>query len=66
MPCKFMVDYEAWKIWFERHFQFLQKEVILIGWSLGGRFLLKYLSENKFPFKISNGGYLLHEKISII
>ena len=54
MPNKQNADYVAWKIWFERHFQFINNEKpILIGHSLGGGFLLKYLSENNFPKKIS-------------
>lgn len=53
MPNKFNADYIAWKIWFERHFPFLNNEdVILIGRSFGGIFLAKYLSENVFPKKI--------------
>ena len=31
---------------------FLEKQVVLLGHSLGGIFLVKYLSENKFPKKI--------------
>jgi len=52
MPCKFGADYQGWKIWFQRHFNFFNDGVILIGWSLGGSFLLKYLTENNFPKKI--------------
>lgn len=56
MPNKQWADYEAWKIWFEKLFPYLNKKknikLILIGQSLGGIFLAKYLSENKFPKKI--------------
>jgi hypothetical protein len=52
MPIKHNANYMAWKIWFERHFKFINEEVILIGHSLGGTFLLKYLSENNFSKKI--------------
>ncbi|MEI7765210.1 MAG: alpha/beta hydrolase [bacterium] len=53
MPSKQDADYKAWKIWFERHFDFIKNEdLILIGSSLGATFLLKYLSENNFPKKI--------------
>ncbi len=53
MPNDRNADYEAWKIWFERHFPFLsQEETILIGWSLWWSFLAKRLSENKFPKQI--------------
>ena len=54
MPSKYEVDYKAWKIWFERHLDFINyKNPILIGHSLGATFLLKYLSENNFPKKVS-------------
>ena len=52
MPLKEDAKYEDWKIFFERHFPFLNDNIILIGSSLGGIFLAKYLSENKFPKKI--------------
>jgi len=49
MPLREFANYEDWKIHFERHFAFLRHGAILIGSSLGGIFLAKYLSENKFP-----------------
>lgn len=52
MPNARNSKYLEWKIWFEKLFPFLNKELILIGHSLGGIFLVKYLSENKFPKKI--------------
>ncbi|MFT7645150.1 MAG: putative alpha/beta hydrolase family esterase [Candidatus Paceibacteria bacterium] len=52
MPNKLNSKYEEWKVWFERHFEFLHDDVILIGWSLGGYFLAKYLVENDTPFTI--------------
>lgn len=52
MPLQDNAKYEEWKIHFERHFSELRNNVILIGSSLGGIFLAKYLSENKFPKKI--------------
>lgn len=52
MPLADNAQYEEWKINFERHFPFLRNNLILIGTSLGGIFLAKYLSENKFPKKI--------------
>ncbi len=52
MPNKQNAQYDEWKIWFERYFEFLRDDVVLVGWSLGGMFLAKYLSEEKFPFKI--------------
>ena len=44
--------YEEWKIHFEKFFPHLNNNIILVGSSLGGIFLAKYLSENKFPKKI--------------
>ena len=52
MPLQDNATYEDWKIHFERHFPYLTDSIILIGSSLGGVFLAKYLSENKFPKKI--------------
>lgn len=52
MPNKRNAKYEEWKIWFEKLFPFLRNEIIIIGNSLGGLFLAKYLSKNKFPLKI--------------
>ncbi len=50
MPNKQNAQYKEWKIWFERYFEYLTDGAILIGCSLGGYFLVKYLSENKLPF----------------
>ncbi|MCK4429022.1 MAG: alpha/beta hydrolase [Candidatus Aenigmarchaeota archaeon] len=52
MPLQDNAKYDEWKIHFERHFPQLRNNIILIGSSLGGIFLAKYLSENKFPKKI--------------
>ncbi len=52
MPCKHNAKYAEWKIWFEKFIPYLKDGVILMGGSLGGIFLAKYLSENNFPFKI--------------
>lgn len=52
MPNKANAHYEEWKIWFEKMEPFIKDGVILIGHSLGGVFLPKYLSENVFPKKI--------------
>lgn len=54
MPNKQKAEYKAWKIWFEKLFPYLSDEkIILIGSSLWGLFLTKYLSENNFPKNIS-------------
>lgn len=52
MPMQEDAKYPEWKIHFERHFPYLRRDIILIGSSLGGIFLAKWLSENKFPKKI--------------
>ena len=52
MPNKENARYEEWRIWFERLIPFLEDNIILIGHSLGGTFLVKYLSENKFSKSI--------------
>jgi predicted alpha/beta hydrolase family esterase len=52
MPNWQNAQYEEWKIWFEKMIPFLHDGIILIGHSLGGGFLAKYLSENTFPKKI--------------
>jgi len=53
MPNKMNAQYEEWKIWFEKFIPHFDEGVILLGHSLGGTFLAKYLSENKFPKKIA-------------
>jgi len=52
MPLADNAKYEDWKIHFERFTPMLRHGVILVGSSLGGAFLAKYLSENKFKKKI--------------
>ena len=52
MPNKQNAKYAEWKIWFETTIPFLNEEVLLIGHSLGGIFLAKYLAEHTFPKKI--------------
>lgn len=52
MPNKTNAQYEEWVLWFEKILQFLEDGVILIGHSLGGTFLAKYLSEHTFPRRI--------------
>lgn len=52
MPCKRWARYEGWKIWFEKYIPHLHDGVVLVGHSLGGLFLVKYLSENRMPVQI--------------
>jgi predicted alpha/beta hydrolase family esterase len=53
MPNPRNAKYVEWKIWLEKFFPYLKDDIVLTGKSLGGTFWLKYLSENKFPVKIS-------------
>ncbi|MCX6825513.1 MAG: hypothetical protein NTY80_04830 [candidate division SR1 bacterium] len=49
MPNRFNAKYKFWKIRFEKIFPYLNDDsLIMIGRSLGGIFLAKYLSENTF------------------
>jgi len=52
MPLQDFAKYSDWKTHFERYIPYLKNGVILIGSSLGGIFLAKYLSDNRFPKKI--------------
>ena len=52
MPLKENAKYEEWKIIFEKYLKQLRNNLVLIGVSLGGIFLAKYLSENKINRKI--------------
>ena len=52
MPNSINARYSEWTIWFEKMIPFFDKEIILVGHSLGGIFIAKYLSENQFPKKI--------------
>ena len=51
MPLQDNAKYRDWEIAFERYLPFLRNNFILIGSSLGGIFLAKYLSEHKLPKK---------------
>ena len=52
MPNGTNARYDEWKLWFNKIAEILNDEVVLIGHSLGGIFLAKYLSENTFPKRI--------------
>jgi len=51
MPLQDNAKYRDWKIFFERYVPLLRNNCILIGSSLGGIFLAKYLSEHKLSKK---------------
>jgi uncharacterized protein len=53
MPNAMQADYTAWSIWFEKIIPYLRDGVILVGHSLGGGFLLRYLTEHTLPVSIA-------------
>jgi hypothetical protein len=57
MPNTDNAKYEEWKIWFEKYFEYFRDDVVLVGWSLGGMFLAKFLAENPPTFRL--GGLFL-------
>jgi len=52
MPNKNFASYFEWKIMFEKTFQYLEDEIILLWHSMWATFLSKYIDENDFPVKI--------------
>lgn len=58
MPNSQNAKYFEWKLWFERYLDLVVDEVILVGRSLGGYFLTKYLTE-EVPIKPISALYLL-------
>jgi predicted alpha/beta hydrolase family esterase len=52
MPSRSNAKYTEWQIWFEKLFPFLEENVILVGYALGGVFLVKYLAQHSFPRRI--------------
>lgn len=53
MPNEFNAKYLEWKIWFDKHVPFFEDAAVLVGHSLGGLFIAKYLSESEFPKRIA-------------
>ncbi len=45
MPCSDCAHFEEWALWFSRVMEHVGDEVVLVGHSLGGLFLAKYLAE---------------------
>ena len=54
MPNSLNARYDAWKIWFEKFVPEMRDDVVLIGHSLGGIFLAKFLAENDLGKRISS------------
>jgi len=64
MPDPDNAQYEAWKVWFEKILAELDDELILVGHSLGGIFLVKYLSENVITKEIQSAHFVAPPFIS--
>lgn len=52
MPSKYNAKFLEWSIWFEKVIPHLKDEVVLLGHSLGGIFLAKYLNEHELPVRV--------------
>ncbi len=52
MPNSLNAKYLEWKIWFDKFEPLLNDELVMVGYSQGGIFLIKYLSENNFSKKV--------------
>jgi predicted alpha/beta hydrolase family esterase len=53
MPAYQNAKYAEWKIWFEKYLPILRDDLVLVGHSMGGIFLVKYLIENDLPVRIA-------------
>ena len=53
MPNALNAKYAEWKIYFDKYIPYVRDGVILIGHSLGGIFLAKYLSEQTLPLRVA-------------
>ncbi|MEX2008414.1 MAG: alpha/beta hydrolase [Candidatus Spechtbacterales bacterium] len=53
MPNKRNARYVEWKIWFEKLLPYVEDGISIVGGSLGGTFVAKYLAENTFPKNIA-------------
>ncbi|MBU6231279.1 MAG: alpha/beta hydrolase [Patescibacteria group bacterium] len=52
MPNSANAKYLEWKIWFDKIVPQIKDNSVLVGHSLGGIFLAKYLSENKLKMRL--------------
>ncbi len=53
MPVAQYARYEEWALWFKKLIPLLRNDVVLIGHSLGGVFLAKYLTEHVLPVRVA-------------
>jgi predicted alpha/beta hydrolase family esterase len=53
MPNEYDPDYDLWKIKFDQELNKIEGKVVLVGHSVGGFLLLKYLSKNKIDTNIT-------------
>lgn len=58
MPNKQNAQYAEWELWFEKYVSFMRDGVILVGHSLGGSFLAKYLSTKRLSISVA-GTFLI-------
>lgn len=58
MPSKYNAKYLEWCIWFDKVVPYLEDGAVLVGHSLGGIFLAKYLEEGSMPIRIK-GTFLI-------
>lgn len=58
MPNASNAKYQEWKIWFEKYISLMNDGMILVGHSLGGSFIAKYLCEETISKKVL-GTYLV-------
>lgn len=52
MPNKYNAKYLEWKIWFKKYLPFIAEDAIVVGHSLGGLFVLKFLAEEAPPVSL--------------
>jgi predicted alpha/beta hydrolase family esterase len=53
MPCKQNASFDEWSARFEQYIPHMRDGIVLIGHSLGGSFLLRYLSEHAIPVSVA-------------
>ena len=54
MPNKQNAKYSEWKLWFDKIIPLLNDNIILVGHSVGGIFLVKYLAEENISKNVDS------------